>query len=186
MLGEMGNRALLLGLSFLVFSFGMSNISAQDETLADIQYREDYDRIQEIVKINQIVTRAIRLLELYEERRDMDPQLVAYVDGVFTRDLQSLMRQKDYNALKRICERVVRARPIFGQPYFFYGAALRQEKKMDEAMDAFAKCFVITNPLQKKARQLLDITYRGLNNASLIDQDKIIDRARKELREQSR
>ncbi len=173
--------ARILSFFVLASALGFSTICAQDETLAEIQYKEDYDRVQKIIKVSPPAKRAIQLLELFEARSNMDSRLRAYVDNIFATDLESLMRQSDYNALLKFCERALKVRPKFGEAYFFYAVALKREKRMNEAMDALAKCYVIPNPFQKKAKQLLDITYRDLNKGSLVGEDKIIDKAKKEI-----
>ena len=165
----------------LSFSFGLPNLSAQDQELADIQYKEDYDRVQEIIKVSQPLQRAMKLLELYQDRRDLNSRLRYYVDSIFAKDLESLMKQNNYTALEKICTRTIEVRPKFGEAYFFYAIVLRRDKKTDEAMDAFAKCYVIKNSFQKKAKQLLDIMYRDIHKGSLVGEEKIIERAKKEL-----
>ena len=182
MLKARGCSSQVFCLTVLVCSLGFSTTRAQDEMLADIQYKEDYDRIQEIMKVSQPVQRTTKFLQLFEDRGDMNRQLRDYVDNIFAQDLESLMRQDNYKALDKICSRAIEVRPKFGEAYFFYAVALRRDKKMNEAMDAFAKCYVIMNPFQKKAKQLLDVTYRDMNKGSLIGEDKIVERARKELK----
>jgi tetratricopeptide (TPR) repeat protein len=172
----------LLGLSALVLTLGLSVARAQGDSLADIKYKDDHDRIQRIVKINQPVRRAEQILAFYAERSDLDPRLRNYGDNFFARDLESLMKQGNYIALRGLCERAIKQRPKFGEVYLFYGVALKNEKRIEEAMNAFAKCYLIKNPLQKKAKQQLDITYRATSGGSLIGENKIIENARKELK----
>jgi tetratricopeptide (TPR) repeat protein len=169
-------------LPVFVFSLGFSGIYAQDETLAEIKYKEDYDRIQKITAVTQPVKRADLMLKLYKESPDMDPQLRAYCDNIFAKDLESLMKQENSIALKGLCERALKIRPKFGEVYFFQAVILRKEKKIEEAMNAFAKSYLIKNPLQKKAKELLDSTYRSFNKGSLIGQEKIIKKAMQEIR----
>jgi tetratricopeptide (TPR) repeat protein len=155
---------------------------AQQGTLAEIKYKEDYDRIQKIIKVNNPVKRAEQLLNYYKERQDLNPKLRDYADNIFARDLESLMRQGNHIALRGLCERALQVRPKFGQVYLFYGVALKNEKKIQEAMTAFAKGYLIKNPLQAKAKQQLDITYRAFSGGSLIGEEKIINNAMKDLR----
>jgi tetratricopeptide (TPR) repeat protein len=159
-----------------------SDVFPQDETLAEIKYKEDYDRLQKIAPVSQPVKRAGLLLTFYKERPDLDPKLRDYADNLFARDLEALMKQNNTVALKGLCEKAVQVRPKFGEAYFFYGVVLRKEKKIEEAMNALAKSYLIRNPLQKKAKELLDTTYRSYNNGSMIGQDKIIKQARQELK----
>jgi tetratricopeptide (TPR) repeat protein len=112
----------------------------------------------------------------------MDSKLRDYADNLFARDLESLMNQGNFTALKGSCERVLQIRPKFGEVYLFYGVALKNEKKIQEAMNAFAKGYLIQNPLKAKAKQQLDVAYRQFSGGSLVGEDKIIKNALKELK----
>jgi hypothetical protein len=166
----------------LVIGLSILTVYAQDETLAEIKYKEDYDRLQKIVSVSQPIKRAEQLLALYKERPDMDSKLRDYADSFFVKDMNSLITQKNLVAVKGIAERAIKARSQFGEAYFFYGVTLKNEKKIDEAMSAFAKCYVIKGPLQTKGKQQLDIAYRASHNGSLIGQDKFIKNAQAELK----
>lgn len=166
---------LVLLASFLV-------VFAQDERLAEIKYKEDYDRLQRIVPIRQPVKRAEQLVKLYKESPDMDSRLRDYADDFFVKDMQSLLNQHDFIALRGICNNAIAVRPKFGQAYFYLGLAYKNEQKLDEAMDNFAISHLIKSRLQKKAKQQLDIIYRSLHNGSLIGEDKIIKKAEAELK----
>jgi tetratricopeptide (TPR) repeat protein len=173
----------LFCIAFPVFALGLFAAHAQEATLDEIKYREDYNRIKKMEKVDDPVKRADQFVTFYSERPDLDPKLRDYSDSVFARDLESLHRQGNYSALKGICERVLKYRPKFGEVYMYYGVALKNEKKLQEAMDAFAKCYLTTNPpLRTKAKQQLDITYRAFSGGSLIGEQKIIDNALKELK----
>jgi hypothetical protein len=166
----------------LAFIAAISIINAQDETLADIKYKEDYDRIQTIIKVGDIVKRSDKLVTLYGEKRDMDPKLLDYADKVFSRDLETLMKQNNFVALRGICERILKVRPKFGEPYLFYGVTLKRDNKIEEAMNAFARGAAIPNVLSTRAKQQLDITYRSAHGGSLVGQDKLIKDAMKDLK----
>jgi len=172
----------LLGLPVLVLASGFLVVRGQQGTLAEIKYKEDYDRIQRIIKVSEPAKRADQLLTFYRERPDLDPKLRDYADNAFARDLEGLMKQGDFVALKSLCERALKLRPKFGEAYLFYGVVLKSEKRTQEAMNAFAKCYLIKNPLQAKAKQQLDVTYRAFSGGSLIGQDKIIKNAMNELK----
>ncbi len=166
-----------------VFVVGLLAAHAQEATLDEIKYRDDYDRIQRMQKVSDLVKRANQFAAFYGERPDLDPKLRDYSDNVFARDLETLHRQGNYDALKSISERVLKYRPRFGEVYLYYGVALKHEKKIQEAMNAFAKCYLTTNPpLRTKAKQQLDVTYRSFSGGSLIGEQKIIDNAMKELK----
>jgi tetratricopeptide (TPR) repeat protein len=159
----------------------LSAAAAQDESLADFKYKEDYDRIQSIAKTADVVKRAERMVAVYGERRDMDSKLRDYADNIFARDLETLMKQSNYIALKGMCARVLKIRPRFGEAHFFYGIALKREKKIDEALKAFARAYGIDNPLKAKAKQQLDVTYRA-TGGSLSGQEKLVKDAMKDLK----
>jgi len=172
----------LFALGALVLALGLSAARAQEGTLADIKYKEDYDHIQKIVQVNQPIKRAEQILTFYKGRPDLDPKLRDYADNFFARDLESLMKQGNFAALKGLCERALKMRAKFGEVYLFYGVVLKNEKKIEEAMNAFAKCYLLKNPLQKKAKQQLDVTYRAFSGGSLIGEEKILVKAKKELK----
>jgi hypothetical protein len=117
----------------LVFALAISIISAQDETLAEIKYKDDYDRIQSIIKTSDLVKRLDKMATLYGERRDMDVKLRDYADKVFALDMETLTKQANYIAVRGLCERVLKTRPKFGEVYLYYGIALKNSKKVDEA-----------------------------------------------------
>ena len=166
---------------FLVCTAFFAAAAAQDESLEDFKYREDYNRVQSIVKITDPVKRAERMLTLYSERRDMKAELRDYADNIFARDLETLMKQNNYAPMKSLCQRALKIRPRFGEAYFFYGIALKREKKTDEALTAFARAYGIDNPLKAKAKQQLDITYRS-TGGTLASQEKFVKEAMKGLK----
>jgi hypothetical protein len=164
----------------LLLASGLSAVFAQDSA-ADIQYKEDYDLLQRIVAVNQPVKRAGQIIALYKDRSDLDSRLQNYADNYLLRDLESLTKQGNYTAVIDMCERAVNARKLFGEVYLFYGIALKHMQKNAEAMNALAKCYVIKNSFQQRAKQQLDIIYRASNKGSIVGQDKLINSARKEV-----
>jgi tetratricopeptide (TPR) repeat protein len=166
----------------LVSIVSVSLLNAQDETLADIKYKEDYDRIQSIVKTADIVKRLDKLSILYAERRDMDIKLRDYADNVFARDMEILAKQANYVAVRGLSERVLKLRPKFGEVYLYYGIALKNSKMLNEALIAFARGASIPNSLSVKSKQQLDIAYRSAHGGSMVGQDKLIKDAMKDLR----
>jgi hypothetical protein len=172
----------LISSTALIVSLGMGIARAQDSALEDIKYKEDYDRIQAMLKVTDVQKRLDRMLLMYKDRPDLSDQLQTYLDNLFTRDLQTLMKQQNFALLKPICERAVKTRPKFGEPYLFLGVALKNEKKNQEALAAFAKCSVITNQFQKQAKQQMEVLYRAENGGSLIGIEKLTKQAAKDLR----
>ena len=171
----------LFGFSILMLIFGFSFVLAQEGTVDEVQYAEDYDRIQKIIKVSNVVKRLDQIVNLYVDRPDLNVQLRDYTDGILVQDMETLLKQRNYIALRGLSERAIKARPRFGQAYLYYGVALKYDKKMEEAMNAFAKGYLIDNPMKKKAKQQLDVTYRSANKGSLVGQDKIIAKAKAEL-----
>ena len=168
--------------SFIVVFLLASGVRAQDSTITDIKYKEDYDRIQAIAKVSDPVKQAGQMLAFYKGRPDIDPKLLMYADNIFAKDLESINKQENFPVLKDLCERALKFRPRFGEVYLFRGVALKNEGKADEAMDDFARCYMIKNPLQIKAKQLLDIAFRAKNKGSLIGEEKLIKQAMQNLK----
>jgi hypothetical protein len=172
----------LLCSTALIFSLGSVIVRAQDSALEDIKYKEDYDRVQSILKVSDILKRGDRVLVMYKERPDMNPQLLTYLDSMFMRDLENLMKQQNFTALKSLADRTVKMRPKFGEAYLFQGIALKNEKKMPEAMTAFARGYGIKNRMQDKAKQQLDLLYRAAHGGSLVGEEQFIKDAMKDLK----
>jgi len=172
----------LLGFSILFLASALSVASAQEGTAEEIQYEEDYNRIQNIVKVNNPVKRSDQIIKLYQERSDLSSQLRDYTDGILVLDMETLLKQNNYIAIRGLSERAVKVRPKFGQMYLYYGVALKNDKRTEEALLAFAKGSLIKSTHQAKAKQQFDITYRSTTGGSLVGQDKIIAKAKEELK----
>ena len=166
----------------LVFLSAICLANAQDETLADINYKEDYDRIQSITKIGDLVKRLDKIAALYAEKRDIDIKLRDYADKLFARDMETLTKQANYVAVRGISERILKLRPKFGEVYLYYGIALKNSKMINEAITAFARGASIPNALSQKSKQQLDIAYRSAHGGSLVGEDKFIKEAMKDLK----
>jgi hypothetical protein len=178
------NRAISARVGLLAALFAVAGIlaaQAQDATLEEIKYKEDYDRVQTILKVSDIQKRTDRFIALYRERADIRDELRTYVDSLFVRDLDNLMKAQNFALLGSICERTLKARPKFGEVWLYQGVVLKNAKKNDEAMMAFAKCYVITNQFKQRGKQQLDVLYRAANGGSLIGEDKLVKQAVKEL-----
>jgi tetratricopeptide (TPR) repeat protein len=172
----------LVSISVMLFNMSFCMIRAQEGTVEDIQYKDDYDRIQILVKTSAPLKRADQLVTFFIERSNVNPQLRDYAANILSQDMEALLKQSNYVALRGLCERAIKARPKFGEVYLFYAAVLRNDGKINEAMNAYAKCYVIRNTLQAKAKQLLDVMYKASNRGSLNGQDKLIRNAVNELK----
>ena len=78
----------------------------------------------------------------------MRDDLRAYVDNIFLKDLENLMRAQNIALLGTICDKTLKARPRFGEVYLYQGFVFKSQKKNSEALMAFAKGSVITNQLK--------------------------------------
>jgi hypothetical protein len=178
------NTRLLARLIFsaaLIFVLGFSALRAQDSALEEIKYKEDYDRLERIKKVTDVAKRGDQFVSFFRERPDMDFKLRDYADSLFVRDLDSLLKQQNFAAIKSLCDRALKARPKFGEAYLYQGVALKNDKKVAEAMMSFARGAGLENPLQKKSKQQLDLVYRQAHG-SLIGEDKFIKEAVKDLK----
>lgn len=176
-------RTWILSLACLLVAAlaAVPSIRAQEAGVDDIKYAEDYERLQAIAAVKNPTQRAQQIAAIYKERPDMDSRLTAYADGLFTENLDALLKQGNSIAVRGLSERALGARPKFGEAYLYLGVALKNEGKIEEAMMAFAKCHLIQNRFQKRAKTQLDIAYRARNKGSLIGQEKILAAAQKEL-----
>jgi cytochrome c-type biogenesis protein CcmH/NrfG len=77
-------------------------------------------------------------------------------------------------------ERFIRVRPKVGETYWFLGRAYSEQKKLDVAMIALAKCYLLKCPVSAKAKQYLDYLYKG-QRGNLVGLEKIIQKAREEI-----
>ena len=155
----------------------------QGETPQETRYRDDYERLESIAAIKIPLRRAEQLLAFYGQRPDSDLKLRNYADQLFAQDLSAISKQENYVALRGIAERAIKLRPKFGEAYFYYATGLRQQGDLNEAMKAYAKCYVLANPLQKKAKELLDALYRTQNRGSVSGEEKLIKEAAQEVKE---
>jgi hypothetical protein len=164
---------------FLVAGLG-SGLS--EDTAASDKYNDDYDNIQRIVAITQPARQAEQFIGVLKSRPDLDEKLKAYVSGYFIRDMDALTKQRNFSAIKDLSEKAIKANPKFGEAYYYFGMMMKQENKLDEAVKAFAACFVLPNSYQQKAKPLLDATYRAKNNGSIVGEDKMITALKNELK----
>jgi hypothetical protein len=162
-----------------MFAIGVSGIRAQEEESAETkQYREDYERIQKVMTITDQVKRADQLLLFLKERSNS--KMTQYAQDNYMLVLDNMLKQKNNVALMALSKRMIEARPRLGEPYYFYGVALRNDIKRPEAMDAFAKCVALKSKLSARARQDLEALYK-LQNGNLNGIDNYIKKAQDEI-----
>jgi tetratricopeptide (TPR) repeat protein len=147
----------------------------------DIQYSEDYEKLQEIGKIPQLSKRAEALLSFMRERPHS--QLTEYADRSFFEALDLLIKQSNNAAAQGFAQRMMKLRPRSGEAYLFYGITLKNQQRYDEAMDVLAKSYLMKgNKLAPKAKELLDAMYRARHSGSLTGEDALLKKAQQELK----
>ena len=82
--------------SVLILASALPAVCAQEGSINEIQYKEDYDRIQNIIKVNNLVKRSDQIIKLYEDRKDLNPQLQDYIDGILANDMEGLLKQAGF------------------------------------------------------------------------------------------
>jgi tetratricopeptide (TPR) repeat protein len=131
------------------------------------------------VALGDATKRADALLQFLRERPNS--KIVDYAQGNYLQILESQAKAERYPLVITLAEKMIKARPRVGETYYFYGAALKNVQKIPEAMDALAKCSVLRNAAQRKAREFLEFIYRSQNKGSLIGLDKLLKRAEAEI-----
>jgi tetratricopeptide (TPR) repeat protein len=172
---------LLLASVVVNFVFVCAVLGAQEQSLAEIKYQEDYDRMQKIIKVSDPAKRADQIATFYQQRPDMDQRVSSYIDGFFMKDLEALYAKQSFAILIGVNERALKARPLFAEAYFYQGMALQNLKKSEEAISAFAKCSVMRNPKQDQAKKQLDLVYKAVHG-NLVGEQKVITLAMRDLR----
>ncbi len=157
----------LLPFVSMVLLLGIARAFAQAETAEEKQerlYREDYERYQKMAALPDLTKRADLLLAFMRDRPDS--KMMQYAQDNFLRVLDSLLKQENNTAILALSERFMKLRPRVGETYYFFGAALKNNNRFPEAMDALAKCYVLKNPLSARARDALERMYRARNPKS--------------------
>jgi hypothetical protein len=170
----------LLPLLGMVLWIGSIRLCAQqDDTAKEEQYRADYDQLQKMMAIKDPMKRGQEFLQFLKDRPKS--QLETYVLQNYYQILQEDNTQSKWDALELQSEGLLKVRPKVGEAYFFWGTALRQQNKLPEAMEALAKCYVLKCPVSDKARQFLEVLYKGTHNGKITGLDALIQKARSEI-----
>jgi tetratricopeptide (TPR) repeat protein len=160
--------------------FSMGQLGAQEEeSPAEAKYRQEYERIQKIVVIPDVMRRGDQLFQFM--KADPDPKLTEYAHGHYIHVLEELSKAQKFSAIITLSEKYIAMRPRVGETYYYYGAALKSLQKYPEAMKALAKCTVLKNPASRKAREFLEFVYKSQNKQSLIGLEKLIKQAESEI-----
>ena len=171
----------LILISVLLLPVAARELSAQAVIDPEEQYGIDYERLQKVVAIPQLVSRADSLYQFMKERPDS--KLTDYAQSVFFQALDALLNQANDTAVLGLSERMIKLRPKLGETYCFYGIALKNKKRYPEAMDALAKSYVMkNNKLAAKAKEVLGLVYKGVNKGSLVGLDELIKKAQQEIK----
>jgi hypothetical protein len=163
----------------IVLAFAAGNWAVLAQDIESPEYAENYERLQEIVKISDPAKKAEQLVAFYKGRSNLNPQLKAYADSNFGNALKDLMSSPDL--VKKFAQGVLAVRPKFGEALFFYGIALKRDGKMDEALEALAKSSLIESTRQNEAKQQLELAYREANK-NLVGLDKFVAKIKAEMK----
>jgi hypothetical protein len=164
----------------LSFALAAGNWAVRAQDAEEIRYQEDYDRLQEILKISDPAKKADQLVVYYKGRPKLDSRIRVFADSNFGNTLNSMLKQPD--VIKKLVLGALAVRPNFGEALFFYGVILKNEGKLEEAAVAFAKSSLIENSRQPQAKQLLDPTYRAAHKGSIVGEDKWLNKIKAELK----
>jgi tetratricopeptide (TPR) repeat protein len=169
----------MLPLLIVLLSFGILYVRAQEESAEEVKYREDYDRLQKVMAIPDLMKRSDGLMLFMNERSDS--KLTDYAQGNYLQVIESTAKAEKYPVVVALCERFMKLRPRVGETYYFYGAALKNIGKLPEAMDALAKCAMMKNNASRKAREFLEYVYKSQHQGSIIGLDKLLKKAQDEV-----
>jgi tetratricopeptide (TPR) repeat protein len=175
-------RQRLILLFGLLMAFGSSHLYAQeqeDESPEVKQYRQDYERYQKAIAIQDSMKRADALFLLMKDRPDS--KVIEHAQMGYLLVVESLAKAEKYPVVITQCERLIKLRPRAGETYYFYGAALKNVGRIPEGMNALAKCTLIKNPASRKAEEFLEFVYKSHNQGNLIGLEKIKKAAQEDL-----
>ena len=168
---------MLIPLLGAVLWFAATPLWAQeDEAPAQKQYREDYEQWQKITAVKEPLKRAEEWLQFIQDRPTS--RLLPNVQTDFLMIVQDLGKQARWNTMLPLTERFIKLRPRVGETYYYYGQALNELKKYDEAIDALARCYILKNPGSDKAKLFLDAIYKNTHHGSIDGLDALIKRVR--------
>jgi tetratricopeptide (TPR) repeat protein len=66
-------------------------------------------------------------------------------------------------------------------PHYYIGLSLWNLKKVEEAIDSFARCVVLEGEMGNQAKEHLENLYKPLHNQSTVGIEKVYRKARKDL-----
>jgi len=164
----------------LTLWIGAGVARAQEDEPAEVtRYREDYERYKKIEAIADPAKRGDQIIQFIKDRPNS--KMTSTAQGNLFSILDSFIKSDNNGPLLSLSERYIKVRPKQGETYYCYGFALRNLKRYDEAMNALAKCYLLKNPVSAKAKDFLDLIYKGQHRGSLAGQQQIIAKAKQEL-----
>ena len=105
-------------------------------------------------------------------------ELKVNAHGVLGSDAYS---KQDFDGAVRHFEEALQFAPKNDGAYLILGLSQWKLQKLDEAIDAFAKCTVLNKPSSGKARGYLEQLFKARNNDSTEGMDGLLDAARQAL-----
>jgi tetratricopeptide (TPR) repeat protein len=152
---------------------------AQEETKEEAMYREDWERFTKMRTIPDPLKRCDAFYDFLRQRPDS--KLLKNAQGEYLLILEAYMNAQRHPQLEVLAERFIKLFPRVGETYYYYGAALQEAKRPQEAMNSLAKCYLLKNPGSEKARQRLEFLYKSQNKGSLAGIEAIYQKARAEV-----
>jgi tetratricopeptide (TPR) repeat protein len=157
----------------------VAQVRAQEETKEEAMYREDWERFTKLRTIPDPLKRCDAFYDFLRQRPDS--KLLKNAQAEYLLILEGYMKAQKYSELGTLCERFIKLFPKVGETYYYYGAALQETKKYQEAMNSLAKCYLLKNPGSERARQRLEFLYKSQNRGSLAGIEAVYQKARGEV-----
>jgi hypothetical protein len=172
---------MMLPLLGVVLWFGTTSMlmAQEDETPAQKAYREDYEAFQKIAGIKEPAARMEEMLKFIQARPKSELVKNAQADYLFYVD--SLVKQAKWDMVVSLAEKFIKVSPRVGEAYYYYGQALDNLAKPDNAMNALAKCYLFKNPGSDRAKLYLDSIYKRTHQGKLDGLDALIRKVRAEI-----
>jgi hypothetical protein len=173
-----GMRCFLIAALFLAAGSGAVLAQGEDD---ESKYEGEYNRVQLIVKVADPAKRAEQLVAFYKGHPKMDPRIKDFADYYLKQDLTTLSSQQKNALVKKYSQDVLSANPKSGIALFFMGITLKNENKLDEAINALAKSSLIPSIIQSDAKKQLDLSYRAAHNGSMVGQPQLLKKIQAEM-----
>jgi tetratricopeptide (TPR) repeat protein len=90
--------------------------------------------------------------------------------------------QQDYNTAVANLENSLKHYGRNDRAYYYLGQAYWQQAKLDLAMKSFAKAYLLRGDTSAPSKQHLDNLYKSTHQNTLVGIERVIDKAKEELR----